>query len=276
MELVFRRSYRGPLKAVIVDWAGTVIDYGSLGPVAAFLEVFSRKNVPITMDEAREPMGTHKKDHIRRITEMASVRKRWLEVHDRLPSNEDIEQLYRDIVPVQVECLVQHSELIPGALDAFREFRARRLKTGSTTGYTREMMEAVTVKAREHGFQPDTTITADEVPAGRPAPWMCFQAAMNLQTYPMEALIKAGDTVPDIEEGLNAAMWTVGVVKTGNEMGLTQEEVEALPANVLEERLRRGRERLRRAGAHYVIEGIGDLPPLLDEINARLARGDRP
>ncbi len=276
MEFVLRRSYRGPLKAVIVDWAGTVIDYGSLGPVAAFMEVFSRKNVPITMDEAREPMGVHKKDHIRRITEMVSVRKRWVEVYRRYPSDEDIEQLYRDIVPVQVECLAQHSDLIPGALEAFRAFRARGLKIGSTTGYTHEMMEAATAKARERGFQPDTTISADQVPAGRPAPWMCFQVAMDLQTYPMEAIVKVGDTVPDIEEGLNAAMWTVGLVKTGNEMGLSQAEVEALPPDLREEKLRRGRERLRQAGAHCVIDGIGDLPPLLDEISSCLARGERP
>jgi len=276
MDFVFRRSYRGPLKAIIVDWAGTVIDYGSLGPVAAFREVFSRHNVPITMDEAREPMGMHKKAHIRMLTEMPSVRKRWVETHQSEPSDEDIEQLYREMVPVQVQCLERHSDLIPGTLEACREFRARRLKIGSTTGYTRVMMEAVIAQARERGFQPDTTITADQVPAGRPAPWMCLQAAMNLQTYPMEAVVKVGDTIPDIQEGLNASMWTIGVAKTGNEMGLSQREVEALPSDLREEKLQRSRERLYQAGAHYVVDGIGDLPRLLNEINARLAVGERP
>jgi phosphonoacetaldehyde hydrolase len=276
MHLFFRRSYRGPLKAVIVDWAGTVIDYGSLGPVAAFQRVFSRHNVPITIEEAREPMGMHKKAHIRNLTEMPSVRKRWLEAHHREPSDEDIEQLYNEMVPVQVKCIEEHSDLIPGTLEAFQEFRVRGLRTGSTTGYTREMMEAVITQAREQGFQPDTTITADQVPAGRPAPWMCLQAAMNLQIYPMEAIVKVGDTVSDVREGLNASMWTIGVAKTGNEMGLSQKEVEALPPHLLEEKLWRCREHLCQAGAHYVVDGIGDVPHLLDQINARLAVGERP
>jgi phosphonoacetaldehyde hydrolase len=105
---------------------------------------------------------------------------------------------------------------------------------------------------------------------------MCLQNAMNLQVYPMEAIVKVGDTLPDIEEGLNAGMWTIGLAKTGNEIGLTEQEIAALPADVLQAKLARAYKRMWQTGAHYVVDGIADVPPILDDINARLARGERP
>ena len=57
-----------PLKAVILDWAGTVVDHGCIGPVAVFIEVFARKGVAVTAAQARKPMGLMKKDHVRAMT----------------------------------------------------------------------------------------------------------------------------------------------------------------------------------------------------------------
>ena len=89
----YQRSYRGPLKAVIFDWAGTTIDYGSRAPAGVFIDVFKRRGVPITIEEAREPMGAHKKVHIRKITQLASVAKRWREVHGKPSTEDDVEAL---------------------------------------------------------------------------------------------------------------------------------------------------------------------------------------
>ena len=105
---------------------------------------------------------------------------------------------------------------------------------------------------------------------------MCLKNAENLGVYPMEAIVKIGDTLPDIHEGLNAGMWTVGLAKTGNEIGLNAEEIEALDPDELERRLDRARSRMTQAGAHYVVDGIGDCDRIIDHINARLARGERP
>ena len=87
---------------------------------------------------------------------------------------------------------------------AVADFRKRGLKIGSTTGYTGEMMKLLLGEAKKRGYEPDSSVCATDVPAGRPEPWMCLQNAMNLQTYPMEAFVKIGDTLPDISEGLNA------------------------------------------------------------------------
>ena len=86
MEFIFQRAYRGPLKAILLDWAGTTMDYGCMAPAVVFMDVFKRKGVEITIDEAREPMGAHKKVHIRQISKNENVAKRWEQKHGRKPN----------------------------------------------------------------------------------------------------------------------------------------------------------------------------------------------
>ena len=276
MHFTYQRSYRDPLKAVILDWAGTTMDYGCYAPAVVFVEVYRRQGVPISIAEARVPMGAHKMVHIRQISQMDAVAERWQEAHGRLPNEQDVEAMFEAFVPLQLECLADYADLIPGTLEALAAFRERGLKIGSTTGYTGEMMALLQAEAKKRGYVPDSTVCATDVPAGRPAPWMCLQNAMALGIYPMEAIVKVGDTLPDIAEGLNAGMWTIGLAKTGNEIGLNEEEIAALPPDQLAARLARAYTRMYQSGAHYVVEGIWDVPPLIDEINARLARGERP
>lgn len=207
---------------------------------------------------------------------MEEVSQLWERVHGRKPTDDDVEDMFRDFVPLQLDCLASYADLIPGTVEAVAAFRKRGLKIGSTTGYTGEMMKLLLEEAKKRGYEPDFSVCATDVPAGRPHPWMCFKNAMDLQVYPMEALVKVGDTLPDIGEGLNAGMWTIGLTKTGNEVGLTEEEINALDPEVRERKLARAYQRMSQAGAHYVVDGIGDVEPLLDDINARLARGERP
>jgi phosphonoacetaldehyde hydrolase len=276
MDFVFQRSYRGPLKAVLLDWAGTTLDYGCCAPAVVFMEVFKRKGVEITMDEARGPMGAHKRVHIGQISKDENVAKRWEAVHKRKPNEDDIEAMFVDFIPRQLACLADYADLIPGTLEAVAEFRRRGLKIGSTTGYTEEMTNLLRAEAKRRGYEPDSTVCATQVPAGRPHPYMCLQNAIQLQVYPMEAIVKIGDTLPDIDEGLNAGMWTIGLAKTGNEMGLTEKQIAEEDREVVDGKLARAYRRMSQSGAHYVVDGISDVMPALDDIQARLARGERP
>jgi phosphonoacetaldehyde hydrolase len=276
MEFVFNRSYHGPLKAVLLDWAGTTMDYGCFAPAVVFQEVYKRHGVEITIEEAREPMGAHKRVHIRQIAKNESVTRRWQQKHGRKPSEEDVDSMFKEFIPLQLACLADYADLIPGTLEAVADFRKRGLKIGSTTGYTGEMMDLLQTEAKRRGYEPDATVCATQVPAGRPHPYMCLQNAILLQTYPLEAFVKVGDTLPDIEEGLNAGMWTIGLAKTGNEMGLTEQQIDELDPEVREARLSRAYKRMQQTGAHYVVDSISEVPPILDDINARLAVGERP
>ena len=276
MDFVYRRNYRGKLKAIILDWAGTTMDYGCYAPAVVFVEVYKRKGVPISMEEARVPMGAHKKVHIRKISQLGSVSERWEEIHGRKPNEDDVDEMFADFVPLQLACLADYSDLIPGTLEAITRFRERGLKIGSTTGYLPEMMVMLKEEASQRGYMPDSSVCAGDVPAGRPEPWMCLENAKNLGVYPMESIVKVDDTLPGIDEGLNAGMWSIGLAKTGNEIGLNQEEIEALTADELQVKLEGAYRRMWQVGAHYVVDGIWDVPIVLDLIDERLSRGERP
>ena len=99
---------------------------------------------------------------------------------------------------------------------------------------------------------------------------------MQLGVYPFEACVKVDDTIPGIEEGLNAGMWTIGLAKTGNEIGLNEEEINRLDPELLQTQLETVYQRMHQSGAHYVVDGIWDVPAVLDHIENRLAHGEHP
>uniref|UniRef100_I2PZR5 phosphonoacetaldehyde hydrolase n=1 Tax=Desulfovibrio sp. U5L TaxID=596152 RepID=I2PZR5_9BACT len=277
MATSVRKSvYTGPVKGLVLDWAGTAVDYGCIGPVAVFLEVFTRRGVTPRIEEARAPMGLMKKDHIRAMCAQPALAGRWAAVHGRAPGEDDVDAMYRETEPLMVAGLKDHAELIPGLLDAVDAFRRMGLRIGSTTGYTGPMLEVLRPAAARQGYVPDAAYCSTDVPAGRPFPWMCYRNAIDLGVYPMAAMVKVGDTISDVEEGLNAGMWTVALTKSGNELGLPLATVEALDPSDLAGRLAAIGDRLLAAGAHYVVEDITQVPQVVEAINDRLARGGRP
>ncbi|MCA9904419.1 MAG: phosphonoacetaldehyde hydrolase [Anaerolineae bacterium] len=269
-------SSKPQVRGIIFDWAGTTVDYGCFAPTMVFVEGFRAHGVEITLAEARTPMGLHKRDHIAAVLALPRVRDAWAAVHGAAPTDADVQHVYDDFAPRQIAVIAQYATPIPGVVETVAALQARGLKIGSTTGYTRAMLDALMPVAAAQGYEPDASVAADEAPAGRPAPWMAFMNAMKLNIYPMTALVKVGDTPADIAEGLNAGMWAVGIAKTGNELGMTAAEVDALDAADLRARLAPIYQRLSQAGAHYVIDSVADLPPLLDDIERRLAAGEKP
>jgi phosphonoacetaldehyde hydrolase len=276
MEFYIQRSYRGRLKAAIFDWAGTTIDFGCRAPAGAFQALFRQHGVDATIAQAREPMGMHKRDHIAAMLGMPALAAQWEEAHGRPPGDADVAQLFDEFIPLQLEALPNFLDLIPGVVNTVEQLRGRGMKIGATTGYNEAMMGLCQEAATRAGYVPDVSIAVTQVPAGRPAPWMAVKAAMEMEVFPWESIVKVGDTVTDVLEGLNAGMWTVGVTKSGNEVGLSAEEAAAMPAAELASRVARAGEKLSGAGAHYVVESVADLPPVLDAIEVRLARGERP
>ena len=276
MSFEHRSSHCGPIEAVLLDWAGTTMDFGCMAPALVFVEVFKRKQVPITIDEARAPMGTHKRVHILRITELDSVRQRWREVHGRLPDEDDVSAMFAEFVPLQLACLSTYSTLIPGTLEVVAALRSRGIKIGSTTGYLAEMMEINQADAKRQGYEPDVTVCAGDVPAGRPYPYMCLQNVIQLGVSTVRACVKIDDTAPGVEEGLNAGMWTIGLAVSGNEVGMPLDAWQALSRAGQEAKRERAYTRLRQCGAHYVVDTIADIMPCIEDIQARVTRGETP
>ncbi len=276
MSFSYRRTYRGPIEAVLLDWAGTTMDFGCVAPAIVFVEVFNRQGVPIDMAEARGPMGAAKRDHIQRIAALDAVRERWHAKHGRDPGEADVDRMYKDFIPLQLQCLSDYSELIPGTREAIAELRRRGIKIGTNSGYSTEMMAINLRDAARQGFEPDDTVCASDVPRGRPAPYMSLLNAIHLGVSTVEACVKVDDTIPGIEEGLNAGMWTVGFAVSGNEVGLSLKDWNALPKPEQSARRARAYQRMQQCGAHYVVDGIAGLMPCIDDIQARIHRGERP
>lgn len=277
MEVFVRnKPYTGPVKAVVLDWAGTTVDFGCMAPVTAFIEAFALRGVEISASEVRGPMGLMKMDHVRALCGLPSVSEKWREVFGRLPNEDDVRLVYGDTVPLMVSSVADHAELIPGLLPALGYFRRNGIKIGTSTGYTTPMMEVLLPLAEKRGYRPDSVVCSSDVPRGRPFPFMCYRNAIDLEVYPLEAAVKIGDTVSDIREGLNAGMWTIGVSKSGSDLGLTEAELDALPADDLRNRLALVESRFLEAGAHFVVEHIGRCPEIIEEINDLLSQGEVP
>jgi phosphonoacetaldehyde hydrolase len=264
------------IKLVVFDWAGTTVDHGSFAPVAPFIEAFRRFGVDLTVAEARGPMGLDKKDHIRALLALADVAARWTDAHGAPPADDDVDAVFDAFVPLQLETVGPSSTLVPGLLDCIATLRARGIKIGATTGYFAEAAQRCYDAAAKQGYAPDAAFCISDVRQGRPAPWMMHRVMEALDVYPPSHVLKVGDTVPDIEEGLNAGAWSAGVVATGSEVGLTADAVAALDSEDRERRLDAARRTLLDAGAHYVVDSVRDVPALVDEIGARLAAGDLP
>ena len=265
------------VRLVVFDWAGTTVDHGCFAPVAPFVEALARYGVPITLAEARGPMGVGKRDHLRALLGMPRVAELWLRAHGRPWTEHDLSRIYEtDFMPRQLASVREHCRLIPGVLETVAWLRASGIKIGTTTGYFDEAAQLTYREAAAQRYLPDHNVSPGEVPAGRPAPWMIYRNMEALGVYPSAAVVKVGDTVPDIEEGLAAGVWSVGVARTGSEVGLTAEQLAALPVAEQLARIDRAHQKLVAAGAHAVIDSVADVPGLVSQIESRLAAGERP
>lgn len=271
-------NYQHPtrLQAAILDWAGTVVDFGSFAPTQIFVEAFAEFGVAVSLEEARGPMGMGKWDHIRTLCDIPAIAERYRAAFGRLPTDDDVTAIYERFMPLQIEKIAQHSALIPGALEAIASLRGQGLKIGSCSGYPAAVMARVVELAQKNGYIADHVVATDEVPNGRPHPAQALANVIALGISDVAACVKVDDTWPGILEGRSAGMWTVALTCSGNALGLTWEQFKALPAGKLDQARTRIAQQFEGARPHYLIDTIADLPQVIDDINARLARGETP
>jgi 4-aminobutyrate aminotransferase len=280
------------VKALVFDWAGTVVDYGSLAPMGAFVETFAEFGVAVSIDEARGPMGMAKRPHITAIASLPRVSAAWAARHGRPPTEADLDRLYADFVPRNTAVAARYAAVIPGVAEVVAELRREGVRIGSTTGYTREIMAEILPVAAAGGFVPDSLVCTGDTPEGRPSPYMMYKTFLDLAIWPAWDAIKVDDTEVGIAEGRNAGAWTVGVSVSGNAFGLALEDKSARAGRVraspgrgdrkafgrrraLRHRQRRGppagRARNRRAPSTRRT-AVSDQPPSEGDVNLSPAR----
>lgn len=265
-----------PIKAVIFDWAGTMVDFGSVAPVMAMREAFQSEGVAVTDMEIRAHMGRAKRDHVAQILEGPRVLRAWTAAQGIAPTGVDIDRIHDALEPLMYAAAASCSDLIDGAADLVRDLRLRGVKIGSTTGYTRTMMQAILPTAAAQGYLPDAVVCAGETLEGRPSPLMVWKAVVEMGVWPARACVKVDDAEVGMGEGLEAGCWTVGIAASGNGVGLSQADLEDLPEDQRVALLDKARKSLQAAGAHTVVDTVADLPAVLNEIERRILAGDSP
>lgn len=258
------------IKMVVFDWAGTTVDYGSMAPHTVFDRVFSAHGIVLTPEEIDGPMGMEKKAHIRNLLSTDSGTAQFRQVNKRTWNEEDVEQYYREFETTLADVVADFSTPIDGVVETVDELRRRGIRIGSTTGYTSQIMEKVTGKAKSLGYEADVVMTPDLAGDGRPTPFMIYACMQKLGVYPPSAVVKVGDTVVDMQEGSNAGVWSVGVLEGSNLLGLTEEQFRGMSPETLEERMKKAEEIYLEAGADLVIRSIRDLPAAIGALERRM------
>ncbi len=272
----YSRRYTGPLQAIIMDWAGTTVDFGSRAPIEGFRQLFASRGIELSEAEARGPMGAEKREHIRQLCALPRIAQCWQQQFGQRPDSSDIDAMFEDFIPMQIKAIAATAELIPGVTDLLAWAQPRGICIGANTGYARSMVAGLLARAAEQGYSPQSMVCADEVSKGRPYPYMSLANVMELGVENLAACVKIDDTQPGIDEGLNAGMWTVALACSGNEVGLSLEEWQGLTADEREAYRQPAREKFYRGGAHYVVDTIADVVPCLEDIGRRLASGEKP
>jgi len=270
--------YNGKVQAVILDWSGTTADAYVVAPAVVFVDVFKKQNVEISMAEARGPMGLRKDLHIKALTEVDEIKERWKGVHGKYPDQDDVDRMFADFVPMQLACLRKYTNLLPGVADVTQRMQKQGIKLGSTTGFVRSMVDILEEEAAKQGYKPDASVAGDEVMNGaRPSPHMVFKNLDMLGITPIQSVIKVDDTISGVGEAVNAGCWGVGVTRYSNYMDVdTPEDGEKLSEEEISKRKAHTHKLLEKAGAHYVIDSIADIEPVIEDVNKRLANGERP
>jgi len=282
MSVSGRTKFNGPVKAVVLDWSGTTADAHVLAPAVVFQEVFAKHGCPISMTEARGPMGLRKDLHISKILEIPDVQERWKKLKGRaVDVAKDTATLFEDFVPMQLAVLDKYSTLLPGAADTVTGLQKSGIKVGSTTGFTKVMVDILLKNAAEQGYTPDFSCAGDEVEANmgfRPAPFMLYRNLCHLGVWPIESVVKVDDTVGGVGEGINAGCWAVGIANWSNYTNIDSlEQWDAMSDAERADRQDTSRAKLiRESGAHYIIDNISDLPTVVEDVNRRLANGEKP
>lgn len=265
------------IRAVVFDWAGTIVDFGSLAPMGAFVRLFANHGVNTSIAQARVPMGLPKLAHITAMGAMPAIAKQWQEVKGHTFNADDAQALLEEFEPMSAASAMEHSDFIPGFLDTYAWLQQRGIAVATTTGYTRKIMTPLIAKAAEAGFAPERVICCDDVAQSRPSP-LGVQACMETLGLAGHSsrVLKVDDTVPGLQEGVNAGCWTVGVAASGNALGWSWDTWVQASEDEREYSLQDAYRTLRDAGAHEVIHSVADLRGAIAAIDARIAKGEQP
>jgi phosphonatase-like hydrolase len=198
------------IQLVVFDIAGTTVH--DKGDVAhSFMEAFQDFGLTVPKEEVKKVMGFRKIDAIRRLLEKYAPAQKG----DRAL----IERIHDRFITSMISFYRTEKELrpLPHAEEVFSALKQKGMKIALNTGFTRTITDTILQRLHwdnGHGLI-DQVICSDEVPEGRPFPYMIHQLMERLQIASPARVLKVGDTEVDVEEGRNAGCGVVVSVTTG-------------------------------------------------------------
>lgn len=216
-----------PIELVVFDIAGTLIeDHDEV--TSAFDVAFRQNGIVASREELREWKGGAKREVIRRIVESQKAE----------DTEELIDKTFTDLRRILETQYISALKAIAGAEDAVRALHARGIKTATITGFYRELRDAILARL---GWRTlfDTNVSSDDVPRGRPAPYLIFHAMEATGVADVRRVMVVGDTPLDLQAATNAGTIAVAVL-TG-----------VHPTS-----------RLEREPHAYIVSSVADVPPL--------------
>jgi 2-aminoethylphosphonate--pyruvate transaminase/phosphonoacetaldehyde hydrolase len=256
------------IEAIILDWAGTTVDYGSRAPIIAFKNAFAHYGVALSEASIRQDIGIDKKSHVRKILQQPEIANNWEAAHPTIPLATATDEVYRQFQHEITQVLSETAQLKSGMTELIQFANDHHIQLATTTGYTQAMLDQLLPLAAEQGYQPLVNITSEQTNhVGRPQPAMVELAMQKLNVTDPAHVIKVGDTINDVLEGKNAGVISVGVVEGGNLIGLSQSEFEQLQIEDRDRYQMKAAAILTEAGADEIVMNIADLIPLIESID---------
>ncbi len=202
---------------VVFDIAGTTVtDNNSVND--AFRGAFEKCGYPVALADVNYIMGYRKMDAIKILLqrfypEQLNNDKLIEDIHNRFI--EDMQTYYRDTTDLRA---------LPYAEEMFHLLHANQIKVALDTGFTKNITDIIMDRLgwMQNGIV-DCVISSDEVPEGRPQPYMIQAMMKQLNIADVKNVVKVGDTEVDINEGRNSGCGLVISVTTGS---YTKEELE--------------------------------------------------
>jgi len=219
-----------PVRLVVLDVGGTIIeDHGEVP--TAMLNAFKRGGLDVSLAEIGEWRGASKRGMVRHFVELRAKR-----AADRETLTESI---YRDF-STQVNAAYRNVKPIKGAEETLKTLLQRKFLLATTTGFDRQLTDAVFRHLNWHKYFV-ATVTSDDVVDGRPSPFMIFHAMEAAHVDSVAEVVAVGDTPLDLQAASNAGVRGVIGVYSGAAT----------------------KERLERETYTQILPSVAELPELL-------------
>ena len=258
------------IEAIVFDLAGTLIDFGSQAPSKVLIHIFNENGIPITKKEAIGPMGIEKKAHISQLIYSKKINLLWKKKYKKKPSKNDIDKLFKLFNPELKKIIKKHSKLITGSKKTIEFIKKKKIKIATNTGYSDDILKIILSELKKQKFTPDIAYGSSYAKIGRPTAEIIYKIFSDLNITKGSSCIKVDDTIPGLLEGVNAGMWVVGVIFSGNEFGKTEDEFNKLSYKDKSKFRKMIKNKFKKVGADYVIDTIKDLPKVIKLIEKRI------